>query len=259
MKHQGIISLEGINFSYSTVGPPVLKDLSLEIAAGEVTAILGPNGSGKTTLLFILLGMISPQKGEVLIDGEDQKGLPRSVRSRLMGLVPEDEHVPFDFSILEYVLLGRAPHLGLLELPKEMDYQVATEALDRAGLSALADRPVPSLSGGERQLAKVARALAQKPRVLLFDEPTAHLDLNNKGRVLDMIRAMADDGVAVVLTTHDPNAAAVVADHVVLLKAGQTVATGPVDVVLNSENLSQTYGLPVEVTSVRGRPVVLPW
>ena len=259
MNHKGIISLEGIHFSYSTLGPPVLKDLSLEIPAGAVTAILGPNGSGKTTLLFILLGMLSPQKGEVLIDGMDQKGLPRSMRSRLMGLVPEDEHVPFDFSILEYVLLGRAPHLGLLELPKEKDYQVAMEALDRAGLTTLADRSIPSLSGGERQLAKVARALAQRPRVLLFDEPTAHLDLNNKGRVLDMIRSMADDGVAVVLTTHDPNAATVVADRVVLLRAGQTVATGPVDVVLNSENLSQTYGLPVEVTSVRGRPVVLPW
>lgn len=259
MNHPGIISLVGLRFSYTTEGPLVLKDLSLEIPAGAVTAILGPNGSGKTTLLFILLGMLSPQVGEVIIDGKDQKGLPRSMLSRLMGLVPEEEHIPFDFSILEYVLLGRAPHLGLLEQPKERDYQVALEALDRSGLSALADRPIPSLSGGERQLAKVARALAQKPRVLLFDEPTAHLDLNNKGRVLDMIRTMADDGVAVIMTTHDPNAAVVVADQVVLLKAGQTVATGPVDVVLTSENLSQTYGLPVEVTSVHGKPVVLPW
>jgi iron complex transport system ATP-binding protein len=259
MSQPKIISLKGLRFSYTPSGPLVLKDLSLEIPAGAVTAILGPNGSGKTTLLFILLGMLSPQKGEILIDGVDQKGLHRGVRSRLMGLVPEEEHIPFDFSIQEYVLLGRAPHLGLLELPKEIDYRVATEALERAGLSALADRSVPSLSGGERQLAKVARALAQRPRVLLFDEPTAHLDLNNKGRVLDMIRSMADDGVAVVLTTHDPNAATVVADHVVLLRSGQTVATGPVDVVLTSENLTQTYGLPVEVTSVRGRPVVLPW
>jgi iron complex transport system ATP-binding protein len=259
MNRPVIISLAGLRFSYTTSGPPVLRDLSLEIPAGAVTAILGPNGSGKTTLLFILLGMLSPQMGEVIIDGKDQKGLPRSMLSRLMGLVPEEEHIPFDFSILEYVLLGRAPHLGLLEQPKEMDYQVALQALERSGLSALADRPIPSLSGGERQLAKVARALAQRPRVLLFDEPTAHLDLNNKGRVLDMIRSLADDGVAVVLTTHDPNAAVVVADHVVLLKEGQTVATGPVDRVLNSENLSQTYGLPVEVTSVHGRPVVLPW
>ncbi len=259
MSQPEVISLQGLRFSYTSSGPPVLKDLSLEIPAGAVTAILGPNGSGKTTLLLILLGMLSPQKGEVLIDGMDQKKLPRNVRSRLMGLVPEEEHVPFDFSIMEYVLLGRAPHLGILELPKETDYQAAMEALNRAGLSALADRSVPSLSGGERQLAKVARALAQSPRVLLFDEPTAHLDLNNKGRVLDMIRSMADDGVAVVLTTHDPNAATVVADHVVLLRSGQTVATGPVDAVLTSENLTQTYGLPVEVTSVRGRPVVLPW
>jgi iron complex transport system ATP-binding protein len=153
-----IISLEGLYFSYTPSGPPVLKDLSLEIPAGAVTAILGPNGSGKTTLLFILLGMLSPQKGEVLIDGKDQKELPRSVRSRLMGLVPEEEHVPFDFSTLEYVLLGRAPHLGLLEQPQETDYRVAMEALSRAGLSTLADRPIPSLSGGERQLAKVAES-----------------------------------------------------------------------------------------------------
>jgi iron complex transport system ATP-binding protein len=203
--------------------------------------------------------MIRPQEGEVIIDGADQRGLPRRILSRLMGLVPEEEHIPFDFSVLEYVLLGRAPHLGVLEQPKEEDYQVAFTALDRAGLRALADRAIPSLSGGERQLAKVARALAQSPRVLLFDEPTAHLDLYNKGRVLEMIRTMTDDGVAVVMTTHDPNAAVVVADHVVLLKAGCTVATGPMKAVLTSENLTQTYGLPVEVTISQGRPVVLPW
>src|SRR5690606_13121953 len=125
------------------------------------------------------------------------------------------EFFPIGFSVLDYVLLGRAPYLGLLERPGPADYDAAEQALERVGLAALGGRLVPSLSGGERQLAMVARALAQGPRVLLMDEPTSHLDLGNRRRVLDVIRALSAEGVSVVLTTHDPNAAASVAGHAV--------------------------------------------
>jgi iron complex transport system ATP-binding protein len=257
MTVQGIISLAGLRFSYNGSAQPVLRDISLEIPEGAVTAVLGPNGSGKTTLLLILLGMLAPQAGTVLIDGKHRASYSRSAMSQLIGLVPQQERVPFPFSVLDYVLLGRAPHLGLLEQPGRADRQAAREALDTVGLTALMDRPVPSLSGGERQLATVARALAQKPRIFLMDEPASHLDLSNKRRVLGAICALANGGVTIVLTTHDPNAAAVVADTVVLVREGQIIATGPAETVLNSENLSATYGLPVEVVRVRGRPVVL--
>jgi iron complex transport system ATP-binding protein len=255
-----IISLKDLRFSYNGAGQTVLQDLSLEIPAAAVTVILGPNGSGKTTLLFILLGLLAPQAGTILIEGRGRGDYSRRALSQLMGLVLQEEHLSFDLSVLEYVLLGRAPYLGLLEMPGEADRRVALEALETTGLTALRDRPLPSLSSGERQLATVARALAQKPRILLLDEPTSHLDLGNRSRVLGVVRALADEGVAVVMTTHDPNAAAAVADYVVLIRQGQTVAAGPVEEVLISRHLSATYGLPVEVTRVRGRPVVLtPW
>ena len=257
MRSNAALSVVGVRFSYDGAGQPVLRDLSLEIPEAAVTAVLGPNGSGKTTLLSVLLGMLSPQEGTVLISGRHRRDYSRRAMSRLMGLVPQEESYPFGFSVLEYVLLGRAPYLGLLERPGGADVQVARDALETAGLAALGDRLVPSLSGGERQLTTVARALAQEPSILLLDEPTAHLDLGNKRRVLHVVRALADRGVTVVMTTHDPNAAAAVADHVVLMRQGQAVAVGPVETALNAESLSVTYGLPVEVVRVRGRPVVL--
>ena len=252
-----MLSLSGVRFSYDGVDNPVLRDLSLEIPEAAATAILGPNGSGKTTLLSLLLGMLSPQAGTILVDGKRQGDCSRRAMSRLMGLVPQEERYPFGFSVLEYVLLGRAPYLGLLERPGAGDIRTARQALEAAGLAALSERLIPSLSGGERQLATVARALAQEPRVLLLDEPTAHLDLSNRRRVLGVVRALVDEGVTAVMTTHDPNAAAAVADHVVLLREGQLVAAGPAAEVLNAADLSRTYGVPVDVVQVCGRPVVL--
>jgi iron complex transport system ATP-binding protein len=235
----------------------VLEDLSLEIPAGTVTAILGPNGSGKTTLLRLLLGVLRPSKGAIYLDGRPQASYSRREQSRLVGLVPQDEHIPFDFSILEYVLLGRAPYLGPLAMPGRADYRVALRALQTAGLEGMGDRPLPTLSGGERQLAVVARTLAQQPRILLMDEPTAHLDLSNKGRLLEIMRHLVEQGTTLVLTTHDPNLASSIAGHAVLMRQGQILDAGPEGTVLTAENLSATYGAPVQVYHLDGRRIIL--
>jgi len=257
MSPKGIVSLNRVRFSYNGAGKQAIQDLSLEIPTSAVTAILGPNGSGKTTLLSILLGLLSPQKGTIHIDGKHRDEYSRSEMSQLMGLVPQEEHFPYGFSVQDYVLLGRAPYLGLLERPGELDRQAARDALETVGMKNLADRLIPSLSGGERQLATLARALAQRPRILLMDEPTSHLDLNNKSHIMSMIRVLAETGVSVIITTHDPNAIAMTADYVVLLRQGHIVATGPMATAFNSTNLSVTYGLPVKVAHVEGHPVVL--
>jgi len=257
MSEPGIISLADIQFSYNGRRRAVLQDFALEIPAGAVTAILGPNGSGKTTLLHLILGLLTPQAGTIQIAGQPRAGYSRREMGQLVGLVPQDEYNPFGFSVLEYVLLGRAPYLQLFAVPKEPDRQAALDALDAVGLRHLGHRPIPHLSGGERQLVTVARALAQRPRILLLDEPTAHLDLGNKGRILQIMRDLATASMTVVFTTHDPNAAAAVANFVVLMRAGQAVAAGPAGAVLTAENLSATYGVPVEVLEAKGRRVIV--
>jgi iron complex transport system ATP-binding protein len=251
------IGLHEVWFHYNEASEPALRNLSLEIPSACVFGVLGPNGSGKTTLLYLMLGLHKPQRGAVLIDGQPHLGMPKSDSSRLMGLVPEREHVPFDFPVTDYVLLGRAPHLGLLQRPGHQDRVAAQAALEATGIAHLALRPFTSLSGGERQLATLARALAQKPRILLLDEPTSHLDLSNKDRVLRVIRALRDEGVTVVLTTHDPNGDTAVTDHVALMRGGTVVAAGPTQQVLTAQNLTTAYGLPVQVAFIQGRPVVL--
>ena len=252
-----IIALRDIQFSYNGPTHAVLRDLSLEIRANVVTAILGPNGSGKTTLLHLLMSMLKPQAGVIMLANRAQHTYSRRALSRLLGLVPQEESVPFDFSVLEYVLLGRAPHLGVLEIPGEKDYRVALAALEAVGQLSLRERSVMSLSGGESQLVTLARALAQKSRILLLDEPTSHLDLGNRSHILQVMRDLADAGVTVIFTTHDPNAASAVADDVILVREGMLLASGRMATVLNAKNLTATYDVPVEVITVRGRPLVI--
>ena len=253
----GIITVSELSYSYNGSEQAVLQDLTLRIPAGTITAILGPNGSGKTTLLRLLLGILRPKKGSIYLAGRPQNSYSRRELSQFLGLVPQDEHIPFDFTIFEYVLMGRAPYLRPLAMPGVADQEIAQEALRMAGLEHLQDRPLPDLSGGERQLAVLARALAQRPRILLLDEPAAHLDLSNKGRLLGILRDMATEGVSLVLTTHDPNAAALVASHVVLMREGRVMDAGSTTSMLTSEKLSNTYDIPVEVVQVEDRPVVL--
>jgi iron complex transport system ATP-binding protein len=252
-----IVSLSGLCFGYAGSQRAVLQDLSLEIPSGAITAILGPNGSGKTTLLRLILGSLSPRQGQILLAERPQAHYSRQEMSRLVGLVPQAEHIPFEFSALEYVLLGRAPYLKPLAMPGQADRQIALNALQTMGSTHLQDRPVTALSGGEQQLVIIARALAQKPRLLLLDEPTSHLDLGNKGRILQMLRALRDEGVSLVLTTHDPNIAAQVANFVVLMRQGQVLSAGPPDSVLTSEGLSATFRVPVQVFQAGQRRAIL--
>jgi len=251
------VALREVTFRYGPGEPPALDGVSAEVRAGSITAVLGPNGSGKSTLLHVLLGLLPPEWGEVRLFGRPLSAHSRRESSRLVGLVPQNEHVTFDLSVFEYALLGRAPYLDLLEMPGPDDRACAQRALDATGIAALARRSVPALSGGERQLATVARALAQEPRVLLLDEPTSHLDLANVRRILGVLRSLRADGRTIVLTTHDPNAAAAIADDVLLMRGGQVIAAGPTGSVMDSERLSATYGVTVEVVEVRGRPLVL--
>lgn len=251
-----MVTLSDIRFNYNGHAHTVFENLSLEIPAGSTTAILGPNGAGKTTLLHLILGILTPASGQILLGQRPRQHYARRELGRLIGLVAQDEAIPFNFTTLEYVLLGRAPYLPILQTPRPQDSRIAQRALETVGMETMTERSVQTLSGGERQLVLIARALAQQPRILLLDEPTSHLDLGNKGRVLQLVRRLADDGVTVVFSTHEPNLATV-ADYLVLMRSGQTLAAGPVDAVFTSGNLSLTYDVPVTVAQVDGQRVVL--
>jgi len=253
-----IVRIDQMSFAYSADGPEVLTDFNWEFPQGTVTALLGPNGSGKTTLLNLVLGWLSPTAGCVRVNGRDRAETTRRDWSREVGLVPQEEPPVFELGLLEYTLLGRAPYLGLLERPGVKDRKAAEAALERTGLMKLWSRPVNALSGGERQLAAIARVLAQDPSVLLLDEPMSHLDLGNTRRILHILKSLRRDGKSVILTTHEPNIAAVLADEAVLLKEGRILAGGSAASVLNAENLSATYGVEVDVRTIDNRLFILP-
>ncbi len=248
---------QGVTFRYRAARRPAVADLSFQIPHGQATAILGPNGAGKSTLLHLLLGLLRPQSGEIHLFGRPLTAYAAAERSRLVALVPQREHMPFAFRVREYLLLGRTPYLSLLAQPRPADQTKADEVLAELGLTALAQREVASLSGGEHQLVLIARALVQDTPVLLLDEPLAHLDLGNRRRVLALLRRLAAEGRTVIFTTHDPQAAAQVAAGALLLRRGRLTFAGPIEAALTAERLSALYNVPLRVRRVDGEVVVL--
>lgn len=253
------MTLAADNLAFGYRGHPVGRGVTLAIAAGEVLALLGPNGGGKTTLLKTMLGLLPPQDGTVSLDGRPLAALTIPERARLVAYVPQSHQGTFAFTAFDLVLMGRTAHGGLFARPGTRDRAVAVSMLERLGIAHLSDWPVTMISGGERQLVLVARALAQEPRFIVLDEPTASLDFGNQGKVMRQIRQLAADGLGVLFTTHDPNQALGHADRVALLRGGGVMAEGPVDAVLTPERLAALYGAPVEtVVEPGGRTAFLP-
>lgn len=251
-----VLSIQGVKFAYQE-NKTVLDYFSMEIECGSITAILGPNGTGKTTLLNTILGLIKPQQGEIYLNGRSIELFSRRQLSKIIGLVPQSEYIPFNFSVYEYVLLGRTPHMGIFNMPSKEDRLITNQVLESLNLIALKHRPVPDLSGGERQMVLLARALAQEPKILLLDEPTSHLDLSNTGAILKILKKLARENVTVIFTTHDPQAVSYTANQLVLMLHGKVLAAGQTTHVLTSEMLSQTYGTTVLVEEIKDRKVVL--
>ena len=215
--------------------------LDVTLAEGEVLALLGPNGGGKTTLLKTLLGLIPPLNGEVWLAGQPLDRLSVRARARLVAYVPQVHAGAFAFTVEDVVLMGRSGHGDLFSGPSVRDRRIAAEAIARLGIDHLAHRPYTMISGGERQLALIARALAQEPRVVVLDEPTASLDFGNQGKVMREIRALAEAGLGVIFSTHDPNHALRHADRVMLIQDGKNLACGAASEVLTREALQELY------------------
>src|SRR5262245_39212312 len=245
-----------IGYSDRVVG----RGLEVALATGEVLALLGPNGSGNTTLLKTLLGLLAPKAGEVRLGDRPLGSYRDRERARLIAYVPQSHSATFAFTVEAIVLMGRTAHGNLFSRPSATDRAVAARTLDRFGIAHLRDRPYTMISGGERQLALLARALAQEPQFIVLDEPTASLDFGNQGKVMREIRALASSGHGVLFTTHDPNHALRAADRALLLRNGTRIAEGAIGTVLDRQRLEALYDAPVETINdtAAGKSAFLP-
>ena len=261
MADQAAIAARGITFQYG-VGAPVLNGVELAAAAGEIAGVIGPNGSGKTTLLNVLSCTLKPAGGTVAVFGRDARALPARERAKVMAVVPQEARVAFPFTALEIALMGRAPYLGRWRLEAAGDLAAAGEALGMTGMYELRDRRFHELSGGEKQRVMVAKALAQRPRILLLDEPTAFLDLKHQVEIYELIRRLArEQGICVLAVSHDINLAAMYCDRLHVLDGGRIVASGAPAAVLDPALLERVYGVAVGVARhpARGEaPLIFP-
>lgn len=245
---------------YGAEGPWALEGISMAVPAGEIYAVLGPNGSGKSTLMKALLGTVPATRGEALVGGRSVALWPRRELARSVGAVSQSESTAFPLSVRKLVEMGRYPHLGPLSPMGPSDQRAVDDALRRCRVEDLADRAVDTLSGGEFQRVRIARALAQEPCALVLDEPTASLDIRHEMGILQLLRESAREGVTVVLVTHHLNLAARFAHRALLLDGGRMAAQGPVREVFRPEVLEPVYQWPlsVGVDPVTGAPTVTP-
>ncbi|RLT38237.1 MAG: ABC transporter ATP-binding protein [Chloroflexi bacterium] len=237
----------------------IVRDVAIEVRVGEVVGLVGPNGAGKSTLLRALAG-VRHTSGDVRLLGTPLYEVDRRERARLVAVVEQLPEAPPTMTVGELVALGRYPHLGLLRRPSAHDHEVVTEAMRRAGCDALAERPLGTLSGGERRRAFIARALAQEARLLLLDEPSANLDAEAQATLFELLRVLASDGAGILVVVHDLTSAAASCDRVVLLHEGRVLASGAPREVVTAEHVLAAYGPHVTVLAhpASGVPIVIP-
>jgi iron complex transport system ATP-binding protein len=242
-----VLSFQGV--SAAAGSRPILCGVTLALHAGEVLTLAGPNGAGKTTLFRVASRVLRPSQGSVSLLGRPLDAFSRRELARVLAVVPQDASIAFPFRVGEVALMGRSPHLGTLGFETRADLERARDAMDRVGIAELADRSVLELSGGERQLVLLARALAQDPRVLLLDEPTAHLDLRHRVRVAALVRELAREGRSALVVSHDLGLAARSGDRIALLRRGELLALGTPREVLTPAHLRATFDVETEILS----------
>ncbi|MSO89618.1 MAG: ABC transporter ATP-binding protein [Rhodospirillaceae bacterium] len=244
------MKLEVRDLSFGYPGKAVGRGVSFDLNPGEVVALLGPNGGGKTTLFKTILGLLKSQGGDAFLDGNSIRSMKRREIARGIGFVPQAYAGYFPFTVMDTVLMGRTAHIGMFASPSRSDRVVAEEMIEFMGIWDIREQPYTHISGGQRQLALIARALAQETKIMVMDEPTASLDFGNQVRVLDCITTLASRGIGVILSTHDPDHAFLCGNRVVILKDGRVAHIGTPEEVITSEMLRHVYGVDIEVRAL---------
>jgi len=248
------VTLECRKLGFSFQEHTVLNHVSFKIQSGRFTAILGRNGSGKTTLLHCLNNILTPDTGKVLVQGRDIQTMEQNEIAKQISLVPQEHLDMFPYRVIDVVVMGRAPFLGLSQRPGKSDYKMARESLELLNAGGLAKKNFNRLSGGERQISLLARALTQTTSLMLLDEPTNHLDFNNQYHLLSAIKSLCRTrGISIVATLHDPNMAALFADDLILVKGGGIMAQGAARDVMTPDNISILYDTPLGHIGINGQ------
>jgi iron complex transport system ATP-binding protein len=256
--------VERVGFRHPGAARDALQEVSCELPGGGVTAILGPNGAGKSTFVRLLIGLVAPTRGIVQFRGRSLGSWPRGAVAREVGFVPQGEESVFPITVREVVAMGRYPHLGPWRAETEEDRRLVRHALEDVDAHAFADRPFSTLSGGEQQRVRIARALAQHGSAIVLDEPTAGLDVRHEIELFALLRALASQGRTVVLVTHNLSLASRLADRILLFSEGTLAAQGDARSVLTGDTLSTVYGWPIDVVrhpgpgAETGSPLVVP-
>ncbi len=250
----GGVEVADLCFSYAE--QKILHEITFDVRSGQLVTILGPNGSGKTTLLKCINLLLQPE-GSILVDGIDISEISSSELAKKIGYVPQLHTPAFPYRVLDVVVSGRIPYLGL-SAPQKEDYELGCRMLAQVGIDHLAEKPYIHLSGGELRLVLLARALVQQSRILLLDEPTSNLDIKNRIVVLKALRGIVEQGIAVMMTEHDPNLASLFSDRVLLMNRGRILRYGRAEEVLSRENIMEVYGIDVEIFRSNGNHYIFP-
>jgi iron complex transport system ATP-binding protein len=254
-----MIHCDHLEFSYN--GTPILRDITFDIQPGEFLGIIGPNGSGKTTLLKLISGLLDYTQGGMTLEGTEIKKMSRKVIAQKIAILPQETHIPFSFSALEVVLMGRAPHLGTFSFETEADVNIAMTAMQLTEVDHLKHRSINDLSGGEKQRVILARALAQQSPILLLDEPTAHLDIKHQIDIHNLVKKLNQEKkMTVVNILHDLNLASLYCHKVIMLKAGRIAHYGTPEAVMTKEAIEDVFDTQVQVgyNEAIKRPYYLP-
>jgi iron complex transport system ATP-binding protein len=244
------LDIKEATFFYDRKAGNVFENVSFCLKEGDIFCILGPNGCGKTTLLKCINNLLKLKGGSILLDGTDIRLLDKTEVAKQIGYVPQTHNPTFPFSVLDVVLMGRAPHLGLLSSPTKRDVKIAEDAIETLGISHLISKPYTEISGGERRLVLLSRVLAQQPAILLLDEPTSQLDYGNQIHILEIIEKLGSTGLSIFMTSHFPDHALLIASKVAIMNEGGFTDMGEPNEVVTEENLESAYGIKVKVVCV---------
>ncbi|MDS0525808.1 ABC transporter ATP-binding protein [Clostridium sp. SHJSY1] len=235
-----LLEVNNISYGYKS-SSTIIKDISFSIEEGEIFTILGPNGAGKSTLLNCIAGLFQTNNGQILLEGKDIIKIPSKIKAQKVAYVPQTSINSYGYSVRDYIAMGRAPHLGMFLMPAKSDYKIVDEAIDMLEINHYYNKSYSNISGGQRQLANIARAIVQQPKLIIFDEPTSALDYGNQLKIMRIVKQLSENGYSIIMTTHNPNHPILLGGHVGILNTDGNMEIGLVTEIIKEDILSEVY------------------